>query len=216
MFANDLYYDKYGFNSSQAGLIISANFMTTAVYSVVIGKYIDRFGHRATLLVISSVLCIPALLFYIIVPTCNQCLSTVIPQIILGLVGAFNSSTAWPSLPLVLEKKYLGTGYGLFFVLQNLFIVALPPIAASTKQAANAKGAVDGYFWMVILFLVIGCIAVMESIALWIQDRNHRRVLDLTIQRGNVMGEGEVISSKRGEMGEGNTSKQKFTQMVDL
>lgn len=179
-FSNDLYYQEYNFTNTAAGTIISISFIVTSISSTIMGKVVDLHGYRATMILYNSLLGVAAFVYFLVVPDCNQCLTSIIPQVCFGLLIGVNDAATFPSLPLILEEKYLGTGYGLFFVLQNILMLILPPISAAIKDNTESATS-DGFFWMFVFFGAGMVLTFFESILLLIQDRKSDRILDKTV-----------------------------------
>jgi len=178
-FSNDFYHIRYKFSNSSAGNIISVNYLIGSISSVVFEILIDKKGYRASIIFYNSIFGILGMLYFFIFPTCPECWSTVIPQVLFGLLIGINDAATFPSLPLILEEKYLGTGYGLFFVIQNFLIFVLPPIAAYIIDLTSAVQS--GYFWMLVFFFGLAVLTTFESFALLMQDRKRGRILDTYI-----------------------------------
>jgi len=178
-FTNDLYHVRYNFTNTEAGLIISTSFIITSVSSTFFGKIVDKRGKRATLIMYNSLLGVLAFAFFLLYPESNKNIITVIPQVLFGLLIGINDAATFPSLPFILEEKYLGTGYGLFFVIQNVLVLVFPPLAAIIQS--QTEETQDGFFWMYIFFGVGMIITFLESILLLIKDKKTGRVLDKTI-----------------------------------
>lgn len=172
VFTNDLYHVQFNFSNTAAGTIISINFIITAISSTIFGKIVDTYGYRASMILVTSVLTVIGFIYFVAVPECNECLSTIIPQVFFGLGIGINDAAIFPSLPLVLEEKYLGTGYGLFFVLQNILVLILPIFGAMIKEQFG------GYYAMSLFFGAWSVLTIFESVALFLQDRKHGKVLE--------------------------------------
>lgn len=178
-FLNDMYHNLYGFSNSTAGDYISIHYIVMAISSPLMGKFIDRFGLRSSIIFYNSFLGIIALLFYIIVPSCNQCATPVIPLILFGLYVGIDDAAVFACLPLVLDEKYLGTGYGLYYVVENLLLMILPQIGGFMKGAFASEA--QGYFWVNIFLFGLSIVAMLESFALLIVDKKGGRILDKTV-----------------------------------
>ena len=137
------------------------------------------FGKRATLILIASVLSTLSFTSYIIFPTLlSMYINSNSLIIVAGLSVGMNDAAAYPALPLLLEEKYLGTGFGLFYAVQNMFIFVLPPTAAYIKINA-VTSSLDGYTWMILFFISLACILIAESIILLREDRKNGEILEL-------------------------------------
>ena len=97
-----------------------------ALVSPLAGKLIDKYGFRASTVFYNSLLGILGFAFFAFVPGCQKSLITLIPLALFGLYVGVDDVAIVPSLPLVLKEKYLGTGYGLFYMVVNLVSFILP------------------------------------------------------------------------------------------
>jgi len=175
-FTNDFYFTTYNFTNQEAGVIISINFIVAAITSAIFGKVIDHYGYRASTIMYTCFGGILAFVYYLAVPECYRCLSTTIPQFIFGFYTGLTDAASFPSLPLVLDEVYLGTGYGLFFVIQNILLLGLPPIAAYLIKI-TPDNDYNGYFWMLVFFLICSIAVFIESALLYVVDRKNGSVL---------------------------------------
>ena len=180
--ANDFYHVNYGFTNVEAGIIISMSFVFFAISGISIGKVIDNYGRRATILLYNSFLGAIGLIYFFLFPVCNRCISTVIPQILLGSQQGISESAIYTSLPLVLEEKFLGTGFGLFFVFENIFVFVMPPISAYIMKRSAGEGD-HGYPGMLTFFFVCSLFVVIMGVMLFVEDRKQGSKLDKTITK---------------------------------
>jgi len=178
-FANDFYHNKYEFSNVEAGNIISINFVVMAVSAAMCGKLVDNYGYRASLLVISSLFGIGGFSYFFMVPVGFKPISSVIPQILFGLQLGISGAVLYPSLPLVLKERYLGTGFGLFFVAENILVLVLPSLAMLINEKSSSSE--KDYFGMLVFFAVSSCLMVITAILLFFEDRKNGSTLDRTV-----------------------------------
>jgi len=179
-FANDFYHVRYGFTNVEAGMIISLCFVFFAVSGIICGKIIDSKGKRATIMLYNSVLGVFCFIYFFMSPTSNKGMSTIIPQILLGAQQGNAEAAIYTSLPLTLQEKYLGTGFGLFFVFENVFVLIMPIMAAYIKESGASETS-DGYFGMLVYFFIWSLVVVVIGVQLYYQDKKTGSVLDDTI-----------------------------------
>jgi len=189
-FSNDFYHIRYEFSNSAAGNIISINYLIGSISSVVFGLIIDKKGYRASIIFYNSIFGVLGMIYFFMFPSCPECYSTIIPQVLFGLLIGINDAATFPSLPIILDEKYLGTGYGLFFVIQNFLIFVLPPAAAYIIDATSKVQS--GYFWMLVFFFALSVVTALESFAVMIQDRKAGRRLD-TFVIADEQDEGDAL-----------------------
>jgi len=194
-FTNDFYYTTYNFSNEEAGVIISINFIVAAITSAIFGKAIDSYGHRASTIMYTCLGGTLAFAYYLVVPECSRCLSAAIPQLIFGLYTGITDAASFPSLPLVLDEAYLGTGYGLFFVIQNILLLGLPPVAAFLMKI-TPDNDYHGYFWMLVFFFAWSIAVFFESLMLYLVDKKNGSVLQKVALEEEEQEGGSVIDSK--------------------
>ncbi len=133
--APDMFHDKWHLPmvSASSGSFLSQVFFnfthmfTTApgVTSIVIaasmifapfaGDLVDRIGRRASLMVLGSLILIPAHLLLGITHW-----NPIPMMVMLGAAFVLVPAAMWPSVPLVVDEKRVGTAFGLMTMIQNL------------------------------------------------------------------------------------------------
>ena len=131
------------------------------------GLIVDRFGKRATMMVIGSVLLAPThvLLAY-------TDIAPVIPLVIMGLSFSLVPAALWPALPLMVREQQLGTAYGMIAMVQNVGLFAFPYLAGAIRDATGTFGPA------MIMFSSLGVVAIGLSIWLKILERRQGSYLD--------------------------------------
>jgi len=178
-FLNDFFQHAYNFTITKAGNLISSHYVIMAICSPLMGKVIDKIGMRASILFYNSFLGFFALLIFVLVPSGDQSVWPVVSLVLLGLYIGFDDAAVFASLPLVLEEKYLGTGYGLYYVVVNIFLTVLPPIAGTITSAFT--DLTRGYYWMSTFLFILTIVGVVEAFILLMADKKNNRVLDKTV-----------------------------------
>ncbi len=96
------------------------------------GNLVDRIGRRANLMILGSLLMIPAHLamgLTSIVPA--------LPMIVLGAAFVLVPAAMWPSVPLLVEKKRVGTAYGLMTAFQNAGLLLFPFLNGQLRDVTH-------------------------------------------------------------------------------
>jgi len=195
-YLNEFYQTSYRFDNQTAGKYISVHYMTMAISSPIMGFFIDKIGLRASITFWNSFLGILGFLYYILVPTSNQGLGPLIPLILFGLFLGIDDAAVFAGLPLVLDEKYLGTGYGLYFVFQNIFLTCLPLVTGSITEHFEKTDPVTGYFWASVFLGMFAVLATLESLWLLIEDKKNGSVLDKTVAKKDGEEDAEEHSTK--------------------
>lgn len=100
--ASDLIQKKYGFKEDEASNLCFIPYWFSAVLSPFMGFGLDRYGHRAILISISSVILICAFIISMSIPPCtDKCLPEVIPLCMIGTAYSIYAAAIWGSIPYV-------------------------------------------------------------------------------------------------------------------
>jgi MFS family permease len=158
-FISGVFYNfTHMFSTAQGttSIIIAAS-MVLAPFA---GNLVDRIGRRATLMVLGSLLIVPAHLllgFTDIWP--------VFPMIVLGAAFVLVPACIWPSVPLIVDENRVGTAFGLMTALQNVGLAAFPLASGALRDATQ------GYTASQMMFGALGFCGLIFSFLLLRADR---------------------------------------------
>ncbi|MGO4883471.1 MAG: MFS transporter [Bryobacteraceae bacterium] len=146
------------FNTAQGvtSIIIAAS-MVLAPFA---GNLVDRVGHRATLMVIGSLLMIPAHLMMGLTH-----LSPVVSMIVLGAAFVLVPACIWPSVAVIVEPQRVGTAYGVMTAIQNIGLAAFPSANGALHDATGNFTASQ------IMFAGLGLCGLIFSLLLLRADK---------------------------------------------
>ena len=91
------------------------------VFAPFAGRLVDKIGRRASLMILGSVLMIPAHLLLGITH-----ITPIFSMIILGAAFVLVPAAMWPSVPLIVSKNRVGTAFGLMTMVQNVGLGLFP------------------------------------------------------------------------------------------
>jgi len=185
--STDFFHDKWGLPQASgegrsfiAGVFYNLTHMfTTAqgVTSIIItvsmlfapfaGNLVDRVGRRASLMVAGSLVIVPAHLALGLTS-----LAPVFPMIVLGAAFVLVPAAMWPSVPLLIDERRVGTAYGLMTAIQNLGLLAFPYLNGRLRDMTH------GYKASQIMFSSLGATGLIFAIALWRVDRQRGDILE--------------------------------------
>lgn len=180
--ATDMFHDKWGIpltSEASGGFLMQIfdNFMhmfSTApgVTSIIIfasmvfapfaGNLIDRIGKRATLMVVGSLMLIPA---HLVMGITHW--NPLPSMIVLGAAFVLVPAAMWPSVPLVVEEKRVGTAFGLMTAIQNMGLGLFPLLNGKLRDATGTYTATQ------IMFACLGVAGLVFAFLLLRSDRRH-------------------------------------------
>jgi MFS family permease len=138
------------------------------VFAPIFGQVVDRYGHRASMMVFGSLLMIPAFLtmaFTMIPPA--------FPMIVLGSAFVLVPAAMWPSVPLIVEKNRVGTAFGLMTMIQNIGLALFPWLNGLLRDATQT------YTASMMMFASLGIFGLIFAILLKRADAKAGDVLEM-------------------------------------
>jgi len=119
----------------------------------ILGKYVDKKGKAATMLMIGSILLIVChLTFAFILPLfagngIGGIIVAFLTILVLGSSFSLVPASLWPSVPKLVDNKVIGSAYALIFLIQNIGLWLFPLLIGKILNASNpdiAKALADG------------------------------------------------------------------------
>ena len=185
--ATDMFHDKWGLPlvSASSGSFLSQVFFnfthmfSTApgITSIVIaasmifapfaGDLVDRIGRRASLMVLGSLILIPAHLLMGITHW-----SPIPMMIMLGTAFVLVPAAMWPSVPLVVDEKRVGTAFGLMTAIQNMGLGLFPYLNGKLRDLTGSYTATQ------VMFAGLGIAGLIFAFLLLRSDKRLGGVLE--------------------------------------
>ena len=156
-----------------------------------IGFFLDKKGLGAKMMLYGAILLTASHLIFALVPaeSFNSAIA-IFTIVILGIAFSLVPASMWPSVPKIVESRYLGSAYGLIFWIQNWGLWGVPMLIgyALTKsnpgvseKIASGELTATAYNYTVpeLIFTGFGIAAIILSLILRRVDRNRGYGLDL-------------------------------------
>ena len=153
-----LYNFTHMFSTAQGttSIIITAS-MFLAPFA---GNLVDRIGRRASLMILGSLLMIPA---HLVMGLTR--IAPAYPMIMLGAAFVLVPAAVWPSVPLIVEEQRVGTAFGVMTAVQNLGLLAFPYANGALRDATH------GYTASQVMFASLGAVGLISALLLKRADR---------------------------------------------
>ena len=166
-FAIEYFQDVHNVSLAAAGQVNALVFFMAIFATPLFGFVADRFGHRVPMLALGSLL-LPTT--FVILAGTDW--SLWISSAVMGVSFSMVPAVIWPSTPMLVDARRLGTAYGLINVLQN-GALGLVNVLAGTIIDATRAGAVNpaGYTPMLLGFIALRLIGHACALALWWVER---------------------------------------------
>lgn len=176
-------FQRYAANMLQCTLHIDATTasdifrwfpMGAMVLTPFLGYFLDRVGKGATMLIVGAILMIVChLTFALVLPLAPSMALAFSAIVVLGVSFSLVPAALWPSVPKIMDARYLGSAYSLIFWIQNIGLALFPILIGNVLTATN-KGVTDpmdyNYTWPMLLFACLGVLALLMALYLKVLD----------------------------------------------
>lgn len=147
-----------------------------------LGYFLDRKGYGASMLLLGALLMIVChLTFALVLPQYPQTWIAFTAIIILGISFSLVPAALWPSVPKIMEARYLGSAYSLIFWVQNIGLALFPILIGKVLVWSN-PGVDDpmkyNYTVPMLLFASLGVLALIFGFWLLALNKKHKYGLE--------------------------------------
>ncbi|MDY0343873.1 MAG: MFS transporter [Lentimicrobium sp.] len=188
-FATDMLASKLSVDPAIASKYVSYFPIGAMVLTPFIGAFLDFKGKGATMMLYGAILLTISHLIFALVPEASFTPVVAIATIvILGVAFSLVPASMWPSVPKIVENRFLGSAYGLIFYIQNIGLLLVPILIGWALSASNpgvsakiAAGEAVKYNYLVpeLIFAAFGVLAIILSVVLKRVDRKQGYGLDI-------------------------------------
>jgi len=179
-FSNIFLQKEFDLTATQAGFFASIIFITTMTVTPLFGIIVDKIGKRATIMMIGSLIIVPAYLA-LGLTTLNPALSIVG----IGIAFSLVPSALWSSIPIMVEQRLLGTAFGLIALIQNIGLTLFPWIAGRVTDISRGD-----YTPTMLMFASLGFISLAFSFFLKRSEKKNPTGIELPSKLVKVAKEG--------------------------
>jgi MFS family permease len=174
---------RLSISSTEASDIFSYFPIGAMILTPVLGAYLDRKGKGATMLMLGAILMIVCHLIFAITPAAYFTKGVAYSAIvILGVSFSLVPAALWPSVPKLVENRYLGSAYSVIFWIQNIGLMLFPMLIGWALAITN-KGVTNpleyDYTVPMLIFSSLGVLALLLSFWLKAEDRKRGYGLEL-------------------------------------
>jgi MFS family permease len=189
-FSTDMLSSKLNMPADEASALFSFFPIGAMILTPFIGLFLDMRGKGASIMLYGAILMTVAHLIFALTPNENFSYALAFGNIIiLGTAFSLVPASMWPSLPKIVEERYLGTAYGSIFWVQNIGLMIVPGIiglalsksnpGVAEQIAANVPGAAYNYTVPELIFAGFGVAAIFLALYLRRVDAKHGYGLEL-------------------------------------
>lgn len=150
-----------------------------------LGWFLDNKGKGATMLILGALLMSCCHLIFALYPldgTSSSYMVAYIAILVLGISFSLVPAALWPSVPKLVENRYLGSAYSVIFWIQNIGLWAFPIIIGKALIWANEGVGTSGeydYTVPMLIFTSLGVFALLLGLWLKREDKKNGYGLEL-------------------------------------
>lgn len=176
-FATSMLENRLDMPTEEASSLFSLFPIGAMILTPILGAFLDRKGKGATMLILGGILVFICHSIFAIYPLRPDSLESEVISyaaiILLGISFSLVPAALWPSVPKLVEERYLGSAYSVIFWIQNIGLWAFPMIIGKVLAWANPNATVGDYDYTapMLVFASLGVLASLLGIWLKIEDR---------------------------------------------
>jgi len=189
-FATDMLASKLSIDAAIAAKYVSFFPIGAMVLTPFIGAFLDFKGKGATMMMYGAILLTVSHLIFALVPEASFTpVVAIITIVLLGISFSLVPASMWPSIPKIIENRFLGSAYGLIFYIQNIGLLLVPMLIGYALSASNpgipeqikrgVEGAKYNYTVPELIFAGFGVLAIILSVILKKVDKSKGYGLDI-------------------------------------
>ena len=160
-----------------------------ACITPLLGWFLDKRGKGATMLILGALLMIVChLTFALVLPAFPNKIIAYTAIVVLGVSFSLVPASLWPSVPKIMDKRFLGSAYSLIFWVQNFGLSLTPMLVGWVLEKSNPgvaeqieAGADVSYNYMfpMLVFVGLGVLALLFALLLKAMDKRKGYGLEL-------------------------------------
>ncbi len=184
-FATSMLENRLNIPTKEASDLFSWFPVGAMILTPFLGWFLDRKGKGATMIILGAVLMSGCHLIFALYPLDGSASSRVVAYaaiVLLGVSFSLVPAALWPSVPKLVENRYLGSAYSVIFWIQNIGLWAFPIIIGKALVWSNPGVAAGGeydYTVPMLIFVILGVLAFLLGFYLKLEDRKKGYGLEL-------------------------------------
>lgn len=186
-FATGMLESRLNIPTADAAALFSWFPIGAMILTPLLGAFLDHRGKGATMLILGALLMTSCHLIFALFPLTIGIAYAAI--VLLGISFSLVPAALWPSVPKLVENRYLGSAYSVIFWIQNIGLLAFPALIGWALDATNPgvteqiKAGIEdvsyNYTVPMLIFASLGIAAFLLGIWLKIEDKKRGYGLEL-------------------------------------
>ncbi len=184
-FATSMLENRLDISTADAAGLFSWFPVGAMVLTPFLGAFLDYKGKGATMLIFGAILVCLCHLTFALAPLTQPI--AYIAIILLGVSFSLVPAALWPSVPKLVDNRYLGSAYSVIFWIQNIGLMLFPMVIGWALKASNpgvsekialGESVVYDYTVPMLIFASLGVVAFVLGLMLKAQDKKYNYGLE--------------------------------------
>ena len=171
--------ERFGFNVTQTGNLVMIIYLVAGIIGPFFAPFLDKYGKRIRVMFCAGAIFLLTQIQIIMLkdrPKVDPNYGIIVSLCGISLFYSVFSMVVWPCLPLIVEKKVLGTATGILTSGFNLMLTILPFILGVVHD--HTLNNQHGYFWTEIIICGVASVGILSTIGIYFEDLKRGAVLD--------------------------------------
>ncbi len=178
-FATSMLENRLDMATEDASALFSWFPIGAMILTPLLGWFLDNKGKGASMLIAGSLLMSACHLIFALYPLGGNGASYVVAYaaiIVLGISFSLVPAALWPSVPKLVENRYLGSAYSVIFWIQNIGLWAFPIIIGNALVWANPGVEAGGDYDYTVPMLIFASLGVLAFVlGLWLKAEDKKK-----------------------------------------
>ena len=178
-FATSMLENRLDMATEDASALFSWFPIGAMVLTPLLGWFLDNKGKGASMLIAGALLMSACHLIFALYPLSGDSSSYVVAYaaiIVLGISFSLVPAALWPSVPKLVENRYLGSAYSVIFWIQNIGLWAFPIIIGKALVWANPGVPAGGDYDYKVPMLIFASLGVLAFLlGLWLKAEDKKK-----------------------------------------
>ncbi|MDO4181348.1 MAG: MFS transporter [Bacteroidales bacterium] len=178
-FATSMLENRLDMATADASALFSWFPIGAMVLTPLLGWYLDNKGKGATMLILGALLMSVCHLIFALYPLDGSASGFAVAYaaiIVLGISFSLVPAALWPSVPKLVENRYLGSAYSVIFWIQNIGLWAFPIIIGKALIWANPGVEAGGQYDYKVPMLIFASLGVLAFVlGIWLKAENKKK-----------------------------------------
>lgn len=180
-FATGMLESRLGMSNTDAANLFSWFPIGAMVLTPLLGSFLDHKGKGATMLIVGAILMCGCHLIFALAPL--NLFIAYAAIILLGISFSLVPAALWPSVPKLVENRYLGSAYSIIFWIQNMGLWGFPILigwalnkynpGVTEQIKAGVAGVTYDYTVPMLIFASLGVFAFL--LGLWLKSIDRKK-----------------------------------------